>query len=132
MRFALKKLKNLFCSTLPIRTAFAHRFKPYNVLIWRGCELTLSRQSRLYSNTEYNLFYFCHKGVAGFVVPTQQEKTKPSLNDLKLERNAKRQFFSCKFHILSHFSYDIIYKCVIILIEKSKEELCIVKLNADF
>ena len=43
---------------------------------------------RLYSNSEYNLFYFCHKGVAGFIVPTQQEKTKPSLNYLKLEWNA--------------------------------------------
>ncbi len=67
-----------------------------NVLAWkagvlqrhRRFESCVLRQEGLYSNAEYNLFYFCHKGVAGFVVPTPYKKPKPSLNYLKLKRNA--------------------------------------------
>lgn len=49
------------------------------------------RQGRLYSNYNKNaviFYYLCVRGVAGIVMPTLYEKPKPSLNYLKLKRNA--------------------------------------------
>ena len=62
-------------------TGFTHEFVPYIILIWRGCELVLSRQEQSHSNSIVGVrfFYFCIKGVAGFVVPN---KTK--INDTVL------------------------------------------------
>lgn len=58
---------------------------------WGSNSLTL-RQGRLYSNDNKNaviFYYLCVSGVAGIVMPTLYEKSKPSLNYLKLKRNAE-------------------------------------------
>ena len=39
-------------------------------------------------------FYFCHKGVAGFVIPTKKVKPKPTTNYLWLNRDEHGNF--CK------------------------------------
>ena len=42
--------------------------KAVSVKVDRRFESATLRQVRLYSNAEYNLFYFCYKGIAGFVI----------------------------------------------------------------
>ena len=48
------------------------------------------RQEELHSNMRF--FYFCYKGVAGFVVPTKKVKAKPTINYLWLNRDEHRNW----------------------------------------
>jgi len=48
-------------------------------------ELLSPRQEEPHSNIRF--FYFCEKGVAGFVVPTKKVKAKPTTNYLWLNRD---------------------------------------------
>ena len=51
----------------------------------RGFESHRLRQEEPYSNVRF--FYFCHKGVAGIVFPTQRVLPKPTQNYLWLNRD---------------------------------------------
>ncbi|MBQ9792764.1 MAG: hypothetical protein IJW32_03370 [Clostridia bacterium] len=51
----------------------------------REFESRLLRQEEPYSNIRF--FYFCIKGVAGFVVPTQKVQPKQSMHYLNIKRD---------------------------------------------